>query len=217
MKGIAWSIMRGRPWSLVVFYLLCFRCYQQLHHFLIPLFRKKNDPKVFCIGDVKTGTTSVSKALSILGYRSVHWPRLGVKPKDGWIQYIKKCNYDAYADWPMIKGELYQEIDKEIPNSKFILTMRGKESFEKSYVNYFKGTSWEIKNPQQLKQILQKYEERNKQIIEYFKDKPSQLLVMNIIEGDGWDKLCNFLDKPIPNKPFPNKNKGKYKKENEAG
>ena len=31
----------------------------------------KNDSKVFCIGDVKTGTTTLSKALSILGYRSI--------------------------------------------------------------------------------------------------------------------------------------------------
>jgi hypothetical protein len=65
---------------------------------------------------------------------------------------------------------------------------------------------------QELKKRIQEFEEHNKQVIEYFKNSPSQLLVMNIIEGDGWNKLCNFLNKPIPNKPFPHKNIGRYKK-----
>ena len=29
---------------------------------------------------------------------------------------------------------------------------------------------------------------------------------MNIIEGDGWEKLCKFLEKPIQNRPFKNRN-----------
>ena len=31
----------------------------------------------------------------------------------------------------------------------------------------------------------------------------NNLLIMDITKGDGWSKLCNFLNKPIPNKPFP--------------
>lgn len=55
-------------------------------------------------------------------------------------------------------------------------------------------------------------EKRNNEMIQYFGNKKSQLLVMNIINGDGWNKLCFFLNKPIPNKPFPHKNIGSYKK-----
>jgi hypothetical protein len=33
-----------------------------------------------------------------------------------------------------------------------------------------------------------------------------RLLVMNIIEGDGWDKLCPFLGTKIPSLPFPHEN-----------
>ena len=62
-------------------------------------------------------------------------------------------------------------------------------------------------NSQDLNNRIQEYDEHNKQVIAYFKDKPSQLLVMNITEGDGWEKLCKFLNKPIPNKAFPHKNK----------
>jgi hypothetical protein len=33
----------------------------------------------------------------------------------------------------------------------------------------------------------------------------NRTLVMNIIEGDGWEKLCPFLNKEIPSVDFPNK------------
>jgi hypothetical protein len=31
-----------------------------------------------------------------------------------------------------------------------------------------------------------------------------RLLVMTI--GEGWEPLCKFLDKPVPNEPFPREN-----------
>jgi hypothetical protein len=37
---------------------------------------------------------------------------------------------------------------------------------------------------------------------------PERLLVMDITAGDGWDKLCPFLDVPVPSVPFPHLNKG---------
>lgn len=183
--------------------------YQYTYAFFIPIFKRKNSPLVFCIGDVKTGTTSLSKALNMLGYRSVHFPRWGLPPRGGWLEYIKKSNFDAFADWPIIKGDFYQEIDKDFPNSKFILTVRDPQSYGKSFSRFFNGTKWEIQDPQQLNQRIQQFEKRNQKVMYYFKDRPSQLLVMNIIDGDGWEKLCNFLNKPIPNKPFPHKNKGR--------
>ena len=33
-------------------------------------------------------------------------------------------------------------------------------------------------------------------------------LEMNITQGDGWDKLCPYLDKDIPDTIFPHSNKG---------
>ena len=60
--------------------------------------------------------------------------------------------------------------------------------------------------------IIKEYEERNKEIIEYFKDKPNQLLVLDIIKGEGWENLCTFLGKDIPDVPFPHENIGKYQK-----
>lgn len=200
--------MNKYPWLLVRIYFALLRLYKSIHHFFIPIFKKKNS-KVFCIGFVRTGTVSLIKALKILGYRSIHFPRNGKQPKEGWIEYIKKSNYDAYADAPMMYSEIYPKLDKLYPDSKFILTVRDSKSFEKSFLNFFGNVPWWDEN-KDIKKVVKKFENHDKRVIEYFKDRPSKLLVMNIIEGDGWEKLCKFLNKPIPKKPFPHKNIGRY-------
>jgi len=43
-------------------------------------------------------------------------------------------------------------------------------------------------------------------VLEHFRDRPGKLLVMNVTAGDGWEKLCPFLDTPIPDIPFPKAN-----------
>jgi hypothetical protein len=206
--------MYSMRWYYLFFNLRLYKFYHPLRHFFIKFLKKKNKCKVFCIGYGKTGNTSLCKALNILGYRSVQWlfGALGEEPKEGWIQYIKKCNYDAFVDAPFGSDDFYIKLNESFPDSKFILTIRDKSSFAKSYLNYFKGSPWEVKNNEELLTIVKKYDERNRQIIQYFKNDSSKLLVMNIIDGDGWIKLCDFLDKPIPKKQFPYKNRGRYNK-----
>jgi hypothetical protein len=42
-----------------------------------------------------------------------------------------------------------------------------------------------------------------KNVLEYFKNRPDDLLIIDICAGQGWEKLCPFLDKPLPQYPFP--------------
>ena len=164
---------------------------------------------MFCVGFWKTGTTSIYQAFTLLGYRAGRLINVGKEPKQGWIPYIKKCNYDAFTDDPM--SFIFKELDKTFPGSKFILTERDKKSFAKSYINYFEGTEFE-KSPDEVDEILEKYEKHNQDVKDYFKDRPDDLLVIDVIGGEGWEKLCPFLDKPVPSQPFPHKNKGRYRK-----
>ena len=188
---------------------------QKAHHFFISLKKNKNEFKIFCIGSSKTGTNSITKALKILGYRSFsffEWPTIVNKGEDAYLKKIKKSSYDAFADWPFGDDDLYKKIDKTIPKSKFILTIREKESLKKSWVNYFKNSPRAKKRLENISDKIEEIENRNKEIIDYFSNNNSKLIVMNIIEGDGWEKLCKFLEKPIPNRPFPHRNIGKYRK-----
>jgi hypothetical protein len=201
--------MNKTPAWIVKIYFFLFKYYQKVHHFFIPVFKKRSNQKVFCVGFWKTGTTSIYQAFSMLGYRAGRLINEGKEPKEGWIPYIKKCNYDAFTDDPM--SFIFKDLDKTFPNSKFILTERDKKSFAKSYINYFKGTEFE-KSPDEVDEVLEKYENHNQDVKDYFKNRSDQFLVIDVIGGEGWEKLCSFLGKPVPRKPFPHKNVGRYRK-----
>ena len=50
------------------------------------------------------------------------------------------------------------------------------------------------------------YEKHHFDVTSYFKDRPNDFLLIDIIEGDGWEKLCKFLNCDIPDVAFPNTN-----------
>lgn len=186
--------------------------------------------KIFCIGFHKTGTTSLAAALQKLGYRVRH----GYKPQSDLIlkalhdkvpplQYLEEEHqtYDAYADLYAIRDH-FVELDKAYPDSKFILTVRDEDEWVESVKRQIKKRPdspffhhWYYQNELQWRHFRRMHE---RCVLEYF-DMPSinlryrgvmpdrRLLVMDITKGDGWNKLCEFLNKPIPDKPFPHKNK----------
>jgi len=47
------------------------------------------------------------------------------------------------------------------------------------------------------------YETHERNVREYFANRPKDLLIMDIVRGDGWDKLCEFLGRGLPKAPFP--------------
>ena len=55
--------------------------------------------------------------------------------------------------------------------------------------------------------FIERYEKHNRDVDEYFRNRPDDLLVLDI-SRHGWTELCSFLDKPVPNVRFPHVNKG---------
>ncbi len=176
--------------------------------------------KIFCIGFHKTGTKSLATALSKLGY-SITGPN-GVKDSNiSWNVYtmahklVKK--YDAFQDnpWPII----YKKMDKAYPGSKFILTIRDSESWIKSLVRHFGKSKTPMRKwiygigcPKGNEETYMRiFENHNKEVIAYFKERSSDLLVLDLAKGNGWEQLCPFLGKEIPNIPFPHINKAEVR------
>jgi len=63
-------------------------------------------------------------------------------------------------------------------------------------------------NPQGLEALYtQRYERHNREVRDYFKDRPEDLLELNITLNEGWEKLCPFLGLPVPKTAFPHSNK----------
>ncbi|MEM1320989.1 MAG: sulfotransferase family protein [Bacteroidota bacterium] len=185
--------------------------------------------KVFGIGFHKTGTTSLAAALRILGYDTIHGDPINEPPYGdegrSLIARIDKGNfrlptiehYDAFTDNPYFS--IWKELDKAYPGSQFILTIREEEQWINSCVKYYKGRRrrpmriWMFgghADPSVSEAAQQHwrstYRQHNHSILEYFKDRPQDLLVLDITKGEGWSKLCPFLGQTIPEVAFPREN-----------
>jgi hypothetical protein len=47
-------------------------------------------------------------------------------------------------------------------------------------------------------------------VIDYFRGRPHDLLVIDWEAGHGWPELCRFLGRDVPGEPFPRENVGNY-------
>ena len=181
------------------------------------------EPKVFCIGFHKTGTSSLAKALETLGYNLCRRIKNIESKMEG--ESVLEClsnnspdailkaakNFNAFADNPWVL--LFKEVDKEFPGSKFILSIRSEEEWLKSVLSYFQSYETEIRkliygkaSPLGNEQIyLERYRRHNQEVREYFKHRPDDLLLLRSEQLD-WEDLCTFLGKEIPDIAFPYEN-----------
>lgn len=173
------------------------------------------DKKIFCIGFHKTGTKTLKCALEVLGY-SVTGPNEVNNPniKDELYAIADELvpKYQAFQDnpWPLI----YKYLDKQYPNSKFILTVRDTKDWIKSAKKYFGKKSTPMReliykegSPVGHKKLyMERFDSHNVEVFRYFKGR-EDFLLLDFFSGDNWEKLCTFLDKDIPSIPFPHVNK----------
>jgi hypothetical protein len=185
--------------------------------------------KIFGIGLSRTGTRSLTGALQMLGYDCSHYPideDTYVELSNGQYDLTLLKYHDGLTD--ITTAPFYEQFDKTYPGSKFILTVRDKDSWLRSCSAHwynrpaFKDTT----DPDEevhlkMRQFLRSsvygcynfipdrfswvYDRHVRQIMDYFKDRPGDLLIMDICAGEGFEKLAPFLDRPIPAMPFPEK------------
>jgi hypothetical protein len=195
----------------------------------------KANTKIFCIGLNKTGTTSLHAAFQKIGFKSVHFKeKNGTDIKDLILKNWKNGNkllegieqYDAYSDWNSPSTNfLFKELDKQYPDSKFILNTRNLEDWLKSREKHVRRIPnfkrLQIEHPSNSwfaidKTVWKKeYFEHHNNVYEYFKERENDLLEFDVTKGDDWDKLCNFLNVKVPKITFPKSNTaiGNFKNE----
>lgn len=175
--------------------------------------------KVFGIGLQRTGTRSLAEACARLGWKALHgdYTRFpgGLDLADGVY-----ADYDMFCDTPFYL--LYEKLDRRFPGSRFILTERDPDGWIESVRRLYRyNRNFENYAPSRLHHtvvygtpvfdaaaMLPVYEEHNRRVKEYFAGRPGDLLVLDLTAGDGWDKLCPFLDREIPGEKFPHWNEG---------
>ncbi len=187
------------------------------------------NPKVFGIGLGRTGTKSLSMALDVLGFTVIHYPigeTIYKEMTSGKFNFSILDEFDGITD--ITVSAYFRELDALYPGSKFVLTVRERESWlnsmEQHWLNkpvhdsetgpsetqmrirrFLRATVYGIYtfNRERLANVHRVHEE---QVREHFKGRDN-LLVMDVTQGDGWEKLCAFLDVPVVDAPFPNVNR----------
>jgi len=172
------------------------------------------EKKVFGVGAQRTGTSSMARALRILGYESAHFP-VELWEKDTPPVLF---DHDAFFDNPI--PLLYRELDRRCPGSKFILTVRDEDSWLESCEFLFteKREEYGFDESERIQEMhhalygqnhftedvfREAFRRHNRQVKEYFSDRPDDLLVIDIAQDERWTALCSFLGVEHPNEPFP--------------
>jgi hypothetical protein len=191
--------------------------------------------KIFGIGLSRTGSTSLTEALTVLGYEARHFP----------VDMVTQKEYRAFFEQPRERLELtvlksavaltdnpvsvvYPALDAAYPGSRFILTTRAKDDWLRSCERWWTNAidPWVINDWEGISgpfmtlvttvvygtprfdrdRFAATYDAHLSQVADYFRGREDDLLVMDICAGDGWRKLAPFLGDRIPRGPFPHRN-----------
>jgi hypothetical protein len=181
--------------------------------------------RIFGIGMQKTATTSLDAALKLLGFDSAHWldgrwavAILREMRAKGRSETLEK--HYALCDLPI--AILFRELDRAYPGSRFILTVRDEVDWlvsARDHWSYEKNkfrSDWDIfpaanfihkatygRTSFDAEAMLSRYRRHNDEVCEYFRNRPNDLLIMDMTRGAGWKHLCPFVERAIPDVPYP--------------
>lgn len=196
----------------------------------ITLARRKSF-KIFFIGFNKTGTVSLLHLFwDILGYEgkvlhgggamkernNYDLKRISDPTKDLSEEFERLADkllsqWTVYLDTGWISDN-FETLYKNYPNAKFIFNTRNEDDWIVSIKRHIsqltdeiiEGSDWDRFNEEEYRLH---YKIHTRKVLDFFKDKPDELLVLDICGGDGYEKLCPFLGIDIPDEPFPHRHK----------
>lgn len=186
---------------------------------LLFLGKALGEMKIFGIGLNKTGTKTLTKCLYTLGFdRPISCRRdLLIDYRKGDFEKIFEVSdqNNSFADWPwcLMYKELYRRYGS---SARYILTKR-KTSI--AWLESLKAHSERVHSTEHCRLLAYGhnyphgfeeyhtdfYERHNNEVHDFFRRNQCEnlLLELSFDAGDGWEKLCSFLDARMPAAPFP--------------
>lgn len=180
--------------------------------------------KIFDISLPRTGTRSLTAAMEVLGYKSAHGPETQEEKVDLFRKIIfGRRDFQIVKDYDFVShvGPFFRTLD-QVYDARFILLTRDIVKWLRSCrLHWHKknGRRWkEAINGQltfgALRRMLEFegavkfnrdhfrrcYRNHYQAVTRHFR-RSKKLLVMDIQEG--WEPLCRFLNRDIPDIPFP--------------
>ncbi len=167
--------------------------------------------KIFIIGLPRTATTSVCLAMLEQGFRTAH----NAYTQDAFLQA------QVFADTPIFCD--YQKLDKHFKNSKFIYLTRKPEKWlpsikqllqrmivnlqrtdggfnphlKRCYKDVFSPLNEENLNSDEF--LLSCYTRHQQGIIEYFRDRPEDILTIDVCDEASYSAMLAFLNIDVSN------------------
>ena len=175
--------------------------------------------QVIGAGLPRTGTKSLCKALCILGYNAVHCEpeRLPLFP-DANTDWRCCDDIDAITDAPAARH--WQELAVAYPDAKIVLAVRNEDEWWRSiqrHVNTIRseGSQEDVQHADAVHSLLfgcskpseYWYRRRFREHTEMVQRGTLDRLTLAFDVCDGWEPLCGFLGKQLPDVPFPWLNK----------
>lgn len=182
--------------------------------------------RIFGIGMSKTGTSSLNEALIQLGFPSVHYPydeETIAQLREGRYRLSVLETHRAITDLPAVP--FYAQFDALYPGSRFVLTVRDLDDWLESCETHWRLLTQWWDNVPRFRAVQEflgacvygtigfdrdrfawAYETHERNVRHHFRDRPDDLLVLNVCAGEGWERLCPFLGVAAPDGPFPRAN-----------
>ena len=184
--------------------------------------------KVIGTGFGRTGTDSMRNALNILGFGPTHhmfevmqnpeqkamWRDVAHRGFRDWKALFD--SYNSCVDWP--SAAYWRDLIDVYPDAKVLLTYRSPESWWKSFSNTIVPSVLNGTDPDAFSVAINRdvfggcLDDRDNAIAVYEANVaavretvPAERLLVHSL-GDGWEPLCEFLDRPIPDQPYPSGN-----------
>ena len=184
------------------------------------------------VGLSRTGTTSLHAAMTNLGFRSLHWEPQRLRAvvhgaeSNPSFRYYDDC--DCIFDVP--HAYFFKEIGAAYRGLKYILTVRNEDDWFRSIVRHYASLPdsfsphelWEASELQKLVYGSGSFPELDgfyrlppflyKKKFRDWNDHvrasiaPQDLLEIDVCAGQGWESLCPFVGRPLPDMPFPHEN-----------
>ncbi len=166
--------------------------------------------KIFGIGLSRTGTTSWYELMKSLGFKSIHLPFS-----------MKDIDEHTFANDTSVSAR-FEELDKRYPNSKFIYTTRNLNQWVASCMKWVNlesrgafydklpndavrqwisdgdlklyGRDYKAMKDISEDELLEAYAKHDQRIREYFRDRPDDLLVVDLTNAKSlpFTKVVNF-------------------------
>lgn len=116
---------------------------------------------------------------------------------------------------------LYDRLNGTFPGAKFINVVRQRDAWINSVLADFGKHHNEIHRliygsdcpVGHEEEWLDRYDRHNREVADYFRDRPDDFLLLDISDGDrAWEQMCRFLGHAVPECPWPHLNKRHVKR-----